>query len=40
MTSICSYFAFNKDFDELKEVKLEFLTKLGGGPSSKASFAG
>ena len=36
VTSTCSSF----DFDEVKEVKLEFVTKLGSGPSSKASFAG
>ena len=38
VTSTCSYFGFDKD--EMKEVKLEFVTKLGGGLSSKASFVG
>ena len=36
VTSTCT----SLSFDELKEVKLEFVTKLGGGPSSKASFVG
>ena len=36
VTSTCS----GLDFDKVKEVKLEFITKLGGGPSSKTSFVG
>ena len=36
VTSTCT----SLSFDELKEVKLEFVTKLGGGPSSKTSFVG
>ena len=36
VTSTCSSFSF----DEVKEVKLEFVTKIGGGPSSQVSFVG
>ena len=36
VTSTC----FSFGYDELKEVKLQFVTKLGGGPSSKTSFVG
>ena len=36
VTSTCS----SLDFDKLLEVKIEFVTKLGGGPSSKTLFVG